>query len=477
VRNSNRGRFVVWDLDSDPYENEQLALNWDRLDNLIGGPSGVGSGQPGDHDTSTPPKPLGTPSSWLNLGDVNNDPENRTLYSVIAGLDFNDAPLGSIIMWWRPGPSVLLPAGWVPCDGSTYTNNTAVSPPIKLHSYAQAAITVPDFRNAFPIGAYETNKQTYSSLGSSSPLNRDGLAPDATDDPTTGPGIGYASSSSGTAKNLGRGSNVPRNLHHYHDAGTYHMADHRHSHPHTHDMSNHTHRHEHVHWTGNHQHLVPTHSHGLANHVHSIDHYHLLGHHEHVIDWSINDGRHFELLVPVFFSDADVTRVSGGPRLPGFFPLNDSTTTFAVNSDGVFDTANGPRSHSMSETGFGPNSGGPNVNQSDPQGGFPTGFPTNVDGGSTIYTGIAEVPPGGTSFSPSTDGPSINQTTDGSNTDHVSGNRTNFQDVNTILGQSGSTPQIPGGDATAVDLSQVDIRPNFVSVLFIQKILHVDNIV
>jgi hypothetical protein len=476
MRNSNRGRFIVWDLDSDPYENEQLTLNFDRIDNLIGGPSGVGSGQPGGHDTATPPKPQGTPSSWLNLGDVNNDPEGRTLYSVISGLDYNDVPLGTIIMWWRPGPSTPLPSGWVPCDGSTYTNNTAVSPPIRLHSYAQAAITVPDFRNAFALGAYETDKQTYNALNNPTALNRDSAAPNATDDPTDGPGIGYASSDGLTARTLGSGSNVPRNLKHYHDQGSYHMADHRHRFPHTHDLSNHTHEHNHVHYTGNHRHVVPQHTHGMSNHFHNVDHYHLLGHHEHYIDWSANDGRHTNVFIPIFYTQAEVTHVSGGPFTYMFYPLNNSISSFPQNSDGIFDTSQGPRTHSRAESGFGPNSGGATPNTTDVSDNLNTSWPTNT-GGDNLFTGSPEVPPGGFANEINTTGPSNNRTTDASNIDGVSGYKTNVQDENGILGQSGSTPFVPGGDETAIDMAQVDVRPNFVSVLFIQKILHVDNIV
>jgi hypothetical protein len=476
MKNSEHGRFNIWDLPSDPYDPEQLEQNFARLDNLIGAPAGAGSGQAGGHDTHTPPQPLGTPSTWLSLGDVNNDPFGRTLYSVISGLDYNDLPLGVVVFWWRPGPSTPLPSGCVPCDGSTYVNNTFVSPPIKLHSYSQASITVPDLRHAFIMGAYETDKATYTTPTGPVALNRDGHAPNADSDlPTDAPGIGYASSSNGVAKTLGRGSNVGRNLKHYHDAGSYAMPNHKHRFAHVHDMGNHVHLFNHIHYVGNHTHQVSAHSHGLGSHFHNVDHWHYMGSHVHTT--GMEPGRQHSSFVSLYASRNAAAAASGFGGGEYFWPFQDLGTTPPQNRGDAFDTGAGPRSHSAGETNPSwANSSPPFPNLTDPNTPVATSGPNNPGPRTAITTGLPETADASGAVSVFTAAPSVSDTGNarkiGDSTDS-----TDFQDTSQILGQSGSVPSIPGGDSTAINLAAVNTQPNYVALLPIVKILRVDNIV
>lgn len=227
ARRSKFGRWQVWNQPADAYKHTDLAYNWDQLDLSIGGPNqsptfGVGD----DFNNPTTTSPTGS-GQWLYPQDGTQITNfgNRTLYNIVRGLDFNDVPLGTITMWWRPNTSVPLPAGWVPCDGSTYTGTGQ-------HSYAPTSVTVPDLRNVLPLGAYMTT------TGSSTvAINRDGTPATSVDSPTSGPGIGAVG-----------GTNVPRAFAHTHGIGTLAIAGHTHSmSDHDHSMAQHFHGMQHTH--------------------------------------------------------------------------------------------------------------------------------------------------------------------------------------------------------------------------------------
>jgi len=72
-------------------------------------------------------------------------------------------PLGTVISWWRPSNTYAppgqsagqLPAGFVLCDGSTYSSGT--------HDFGAISITVPNLINRFILGANPA--ATYASAG------------------------------------------------------------------------------------------------------------------------------------------------------------------------------------------------------------------------------------------------------------------------------------------------------------------------
>lgn len=275
MRNSNKGRFRVWDRSQDSFNGEDLVYNFDTLDVLLGGPDGTpgASGQ----------EYKGTPSTWLGYSDVivsssaTKYPGNtnsgfekqsgrRTLYSVISGLNYNDVPLGTIIQWWRPVSTITLPDGWLPCDGRTITSDQ--------HSYSTGgSITLPDMRNKMTVGA-DLNTKGINALNGYKLEENATPAQDINNNwtgvqivstggqgpgPTGAPGVGYDSGLETTEPRSG--SNLPRNLSHNHNAGTLAIKDHVHLIPHTHSINDHLHSiaaHSHTH---DHVHLMPNHIH------------------------------------------------------------------------------------------------------------------------------------------------------------------------------------------------------------------------
>lgn len=268
MRNSRKGRFRVWDEARDSFNGEDLVFNFDAIDELIGGKSGT-SGSSGSQY-------LGVPDSWLGYGDVipgdsnatypgtsnggyENQTGRRTLYSVVSGLNFNDVPLGTVIMWWRPNSQFPIPDGWVPCDGSTVLAAD--------HSFPTSEnIILPDMRNKFVLGAdhgvagIKATTNYGLETGAAAAQNKNNLwnGTKAQTGTTGAPGIGY---DSGLEASVFSGDNVQRDASHEHGQGTLTIRDHSHvfSHKHniqshSHKLAAHTHRHEHVHLVPNHYH-------------------------------------------------------------------------------------------------------------------------------------------------------------------------------------------------------------------------------
>lgn len=467
MRNSKNGRFVIWDLTSDPFDHTQLTTNFDRLDSMIGGPNGS-AGLSGT-------RPTGTASNWLSLGDSANDPYNRSLYSIITGLNYNDVPLGTVVYWWRPNPVIDLPNGWVVCDGSKYTNNTTVTPPVVLHSYPFTTITVPDLRNKFVLGAYETNADSHLTAVPSPALRRDGLPSTPNDNQLAGPGIGYSSTTDdfagavaarSTAKFLGVGSNVPRNLLHVHDPGSYRMMDHYHEFTHFHSMAGHTHDNWHIHEVGEHLHWMP-HTHSLSGHSHNMDHQHYTRHRHPVsihsdvpdsYDGTLHSGtgptviagtghRHYiiGLSEHATWEDGYVEQTHvGDPRSPSD-PWNQQKH---FTDAPTVDATGGP---SRDQT-FGL-IGGPYYTGSPLHG---TDIPGNITGG----------PSPGATYGPFGSSSPKGQTWTGKN------------DLNGLdpAGISG-TPIQPAGVSGLLDLNSIDTRPAFIGLLAIIKIKVADNLI
>lgn len=241
-RRSNKGRFRVWDKSSDSFNHQDLVYNWDELDLLIGG---IGTSS-GDFSTGVPGV-----STWLGPGD--NGTPKRDLYTVIKGLNKNDVPLGTVVLWWKPSADVQLPDGWVACDGSEYTEGS--------HDYpGGGSVRVPDLRNAIPLGA--TNAEGTSALsrdvleGSWGVTNK-GKPGDANNTPEGAPGIGYHSKWDNHA------GNSVRDLAHNHGATGLYMPAHKHK------MT--------------HYHSLPDHKHGIPSHTHGMRHFHWTQTHEHSV--------------------------------------------------------------------------------------------------------------------------------------------------------------------------------------------------
>ena len=175
------GKFRVWDQGGDPYQHPDLQVNWDTLDAIIGGPGGGGV--------------------W--------PPSGQSIYSLLTAIQVATAPLGSYMMWHRfdatiPLPTTISGAGWVECNGQTIlaANHNLVDG----NGVHLGDVTVPDFRNAFPLGADSTlNLGVASSSGQGSAFS---------------PGIGGRGGSNAAAA-------------------------------HSHAIPNHYHEHTHIHEVGN----------------------------------------------------------------------------------------------------------------------------------------------------------------------------------------------------------------------------------
>jgi hypothetical protein len=265
MRNSRKGRFRVWDRSQDAFSGEDLVYNFDEMDKLLGGPGGF--------EGTTGNTYSGTPTRWLGPGDLIPPRSNskypgttnggaelqsgqRTLYTVVSGLNYNDVPLGTVIAWWRPASSIPVPNGWAICDGQSVID----------HSFPlDASITLPDLRNKFIIGAdpnipgiNAVNGYVHES-GAQPAQNIDNVwSGQATAENTGAPGIGW---DSGLESSNKTGSNSLRTLTHSHGAGELRIRDHFHGMNHTHQLpahnhplSDHTHDHRHIHLTPDHCH-------------------------------------------------------------------------------------------------------------------------------------------------------------------------------------------------------------------------------
>lgn len=281
MRNSKKGRFRVWDRSQDSFNGEDLVYNFDNLDELIGGPDGA-TGASGNEFA-------GVASSWLGYGDAipsqatdtqypgttNAGYEvqsgRRTLYSIVSGLNYNDVPLGAVVTWWRPSSSISIPDGWVPCDGRTLSADQ--------HSYPFAGtITVPDLRNKFVIGADAAVPGINAFNGYALEAGATPAGDENNDRTNNGPVAGGAAYAPGIGYDAGienpsarSGTNKLRSVSHSHTAGTLKIKDHTHAIDHTHS--------------------VPPHAHRIEPHSHEMTHHHLMPNHEHQLTATFFTGR------------------------------------------------------------------------------------------------------------------------------------------------------------------------------------------
>jgi hypothetical protein len=89
----------------------------------------------------------GIPGSWLGKPSGDAGVEVSALSDVVLR---QVAPIGQVIKWWRPTDAIALPGGWEIADGRVIGNAD--------HDFPIAsAITLPDLRNKFVLGA-DVNK-------------------------------------------------------------------------------------------------------------------------------------------------------------------------------------------------------------------------------------------------------------------------------------------------------------------------------
>jgi len=119
--NPSGSRFRIWPSSTDSYDHLELAANWDKLDALIGIPTGGG----------WPPTEGVGGGIWLEIQKAKEAA----------------VPLGVAIPWFRANTEMEVPDGYVLADGSTLQADEHQIPNVS------GPYTVPDLRNRFVIGA------------------------------------------------------------------------------------------------------------------------------------------------------------------------------------------------------------------------------------------------------------------------------------------------------------------------------------
>ena len=214
---------------------------------------------PGDydilvHDNDAPARAADKTFSWSALPSVSGGIPSAFI-AADAGLSVGAfgasakrsvKEIGDVWMWWRPDANEPLPTGAVPLDGRTIPKDNGSN---NGHQFTyNGAITLPDMRNAFPLGA---DTPTAARVALNGP---GGATTGALAGAYVGEGQPAVASSDAPANAPGlsaTGGSHFRNLQHAHD-----MA-------HTHDMQ-HTHGMDHIH-SHTHTHVVPGHGHGRGD--------------------------------------------------------------------------------------------------------------------------------------------------------------------------------------------------------------------
>lgn len=481
MRNSRKGRFRVWDRSQDSFNGEDLVYNFDSIDELIGGTDG----SPG---TSGSGGYSGTASKWLGFGDqipatptfpgtTNSGVEvqqgRRTLYSVVSGLNYNDVPLGSVIAWWRPTSTVAIPDGWVPCDGRQLNAGE--------HSYGSGSITVPDLRNKFVLGAdpavpginavngyvLAAGATAADDKNNSSRANGGSVMAAGA---TGAPGIGYDSGleTVNPATGLRSGSNHKRDLTHLHGAGTLTIKDHTHSIAHTH--------------------TVPPHRHHIGTHTHGMDHVHLIPNHTHDLnvdaDFFTNQARksssdpsdEFALIKSATAGTGSSYRPAsrdhihriqlknagetGTRRLPA---SADTTLINFKNDNSLWGVAGVGNPHTLGGNGYsiGAVTSSPTVR-------VVNGLNLNAHTNKRLQTDSATVRSGEASEYTSQ---ALDSALNGSNADgNVTTNGANPAVSGSVIGVAGPTGPRGLLNSTATEALYVNIRPQYVGMLYLIKV-------
>lgn len=147
--------LVIWNDLTDDYDHNQLAGNWDLVDDhdhTLGNGKriprdGIASGAIGPNQLA--------PDTVTSVHIVDKAIQRVDLADGIIGMDqidptiFNGiTPLGVTTAWFRPNVSVPIPTGWAVADGSSL--NSA------QHGWGNFNVTLPDLQNKFVLGASTT---------------------------------------------------------------------------------------------------------------------------------------------------------------------------------------------------------------------------------------------------------------------------------------------------------------------------------
>jgi hypothetical protein len=189
-------QLTIWDSGQDDYDHNQLAANWDAVDQHDHSPGkGKQIGSDGIADAAILNRHLAvnavTSNKIQDLTIVGGDIADFTITkNKLDPSIFQDVPpLGTVTAWWRPDTNTAVPTGWVICHGQTVTSAN--------HSWSGAGtIQVPDLRNRFVLGAYTSG---------------------------TGTGTGTAPAESNGSTAVYGGSHT-RNLFHSHDTDPHHHS-------------------------------------------------------------------------------------------------------------------------------------------------------------------------------------------------------------------------------------------------------------
>jgi hypothetical protein len=417
----NMGLFA-WDQGSDPYDHIQLANNFlaiDRHDHTSGRGLPITTDALLDQAVTTA-KIRAANVTTAKLADSNvttaklaNDAvtSEKIQNGAVTGEKFADYSVTA-----RKIDKDVIPIGqtilwWRPNASTPIPEGWVPMDGRTLgpgdHDFAGGGtITLPDMRNKFAMGA---------SLGTTGTL------------PTTPPAIGQAG-----------GSNVA-NLGHSHTVNPHGHTVNPHSHtvnPHTHTVS---HRHQvesHSHVVDAHSHIVPGHTHPIPEHSHTMSHSHGVNPHSHGIT---GDGGHNHDLVSranSFAANYGFKDVDGNVR-----PSSSQSVYVSGRSDGFIPGvpahAHGGSTHqaSASTDTFGGRTGGETISTAN-NGNF----------------GTQNASPGTSNASPFT------------TTEVPTSSATALTTNNSSPGTSNESP------GTSVDLTNADIRPNFVGFLFLVKV-------
>lgn len=166
--------LTAWDLPNDPYDHDQLANNFDAIDGHdhtsghgvqipTAGLANLAVTTPklADNSVTAPKIPDGTITQAKLAKPSVGTPElidlSVTTAKIAAGavtpdkLAADTIPIGQCILWYRADPTVPLPASfWEHLDGRAWSAvvNKMAPGAVQLNTG-----TMPDTRNAFPLGA------------------------------------------------------------------------------------------------------------------------------------------------------------------------------------------------------------------------------------------------------------------------------------------------------------------------------------
>lgn len=150
--------LTIWDQETDPYDHDQLAANWDAVDNhdhTSGKGLAISTGAIAANAVTTAKiaanAVTNTQLAGTSVATANIQNGAITEPLLAQGIFDGIFPLGVVTPWFRPNSGFAVPAGFVIATGQTLTSSE--------HSWATsgASVTIPDLRNHFILGADANN--------------------------------------------------------------------------------------------------------------------------------------------------------------------------------------------------------------------------------------------------------------------------------------------------------------------------------